>query len=569
MKRKNLLIIVCACSCVGIGNAEDWARFRGPNGSGVSESTIPVSWTPDSNLAWKVPLAGAGVSCPIVVGDRVFVTSYSGYGLERQNPGDIKKLQRHLACFDAETGKKLWQKDLAAAQPEDPYTGIGVTAHGYASHTPVSDGERVYVFFGKSGAYAFDLDGEQLWHAKIGSESDPWKWGSSASPIVHDDVLIVTASAEGQAIVGLDKKTGKEIWRQEAAGLDGMWGTPALVNIDAHRTDLVMSVPKEMWGMDPETGKLRWFCAATGADQAHSSPAVRGNTIYAFTGRGGGSVAIQAGGDGDVTESNVVWTGRDSTRFSSPVEHNAHLYLVANGVASVIDTQTGKRVKQVRLRGGSSGGRGRFGGSDYASPVVAGNKLYYLNGKGETFVFELGDDLKQLSVNLVTTESETFGGTPAISDNRMFVRSNKHLYCVADAGQDVKPNASADLIAKSEPSEDDTGGGQRGRFGGNRGGGRGGSRGGRFDPAAFFDRQDKNKDKKLTKDEAEGMIATRFADLDKDGDDVITQQEFQDGMRAMFRRGGRGGRRGGGRENDSRPKRPQRPELAAPNVIGD
>lgn len=559
-------------------DADEWPRFRGPNGAGRSDSTLPVSWTPDANVAWKVTLPGAGVSSPIVVNDRVFVTCYSGYGLDRENPGDINNLKRHLVCLDAGSGEKLWQKDFEAVQPEDPFSGIGVTAHGYASHTPVSDGQRVYVYFGKSGAFAFDLDGNQLWQKNLGTESDPWKWGSAASPIVFENLVIVTASAESQAIVGLDAKTGEEVWRQEAAGLDGMWGTPAIIEAGG-RTDLVMSVPKEMWGLDPSTGNLRWYCEATGAEQAHSSPITGGGMVFAFTGRGGGSVAVRAGGDGDVTDSNVVWTGRDSARFGSPVGHKTNLFLVANGVLSVIDGKTGKRTKQTRLQGGGSGGGRSFGGSlDYASPVIAGDNLYYVNGKGETFVFTLGADPEQVSINLVTTDSETFGGTPAISNNRMYLRSNKHLYCVADSGANVRPNASANLIAKANPGQEAGGGdrrrgrGGRGGPGGGFGGGRGGPRGG-FDPSAIFSRRDSNNDEKLTLDEVEGSpIADRFAEIDKDGDEAITMQEFRDGMRGMFRGGGRGGPGRGGRggrggfggpeREDNRPKRAQRPQSA-------
>ena len=95
-------------------------------------------------------------------------------------------LKRHLVCFDAVDGNKLWQQDIAAVQPEDPYSGAGVPAHGYASHTPVSDGKQVFAFFGKSGVYAYDMDGNQLWHySDVGKESDPWKWGTSSSPVVY------------------------------------------------------------------------------------------------------------------------------------------------------------------------------------------------------------------------------------------------------------------------------------------------------------------------------------------------------------------------------------------------
>ncbi len=202
MRHSLLLLGVFAGSCVlPLGANADWPRFRGPNGSGVSadSNATPVRWSPKENVKWKVELPGAGVSSPIVVGDRVYVTCYSGYGLDRQNPGDINDLTRHLVCVDRESGKILWDKSVKAALPEDPFSGIGVPAHGYASHTPVSDGENVYVFFGKSGALAFDKEGNRLWQTNVGSGSDDKRWGSSSSPILHDDLLIVTASAEGRA----------------------------------------------------------------------------------------------------------------------------------------------------------------------------------------------------------------------------------------------------------------------------------------------------------------------------------------------------------------------------------
>ena len=115
----------------------DWSQFRGPNGSSVSDSVVPVSWTPSDNVAWKVKLPGAGVSSPIVVGNKLIVTCYSGYGLDRQNPGEIKNLMRHVLCYDATSGKMLWQADVEAAQPEDPYSGAGVPAHGTETEKPI------------------------------------------------------------------------------------------------------------------------------------------------------------------------------------------------------------------------------------------------------------------------------------------------------------------------------------------------------------------------------------------------------------------------------------------------
>lgn len=431
-----------ACSAL----AADWLRFRGPNGSGVTASAVPTTWSPTENLLWKAELPGPGVSSPIVVGEKVFVTCYSGYGLSRDDAGELKELKRHLICFDKATGKQLWLQTVPAFLPEDPYTGIGVTAHGYASHTPVSDGERVYAFFGKSGVFAYDLAGNQIWHTSVGTNSDPWAWGSSSSPVLYKDKLLVTASAESESLVALDCKTGKEMWRESAGGFAGMWGTPIMLNADGDGpAELVMSVPYEVWSFDPETGKLLWYCEASEAEQAHASAVTDGQRVYAFSGRGGGAVAVRGGGKDNVTQSNIAWKAKQTSSFGSPILYEGKVYLVTSDVITTFDTATGAEVgAKLRLRGqsdnvgpteqagrGGRGGRGGgFGNTDYASPIIADGKLYYVKGSGETFVIELGDELKQLSANLVTTDGESFGGTPAVSDGRMFFRSNKHLYCV-------------------------------------------------------------------------------------------------------------------------------------------
>ena len=447
------VLLTAAVSLASIAqSADDWPRFRGPAGRGVVAEVagVPTEWSPEANLAWKTPLPGPGASSPIIVDGRVFVTCYSGYGLTQEDPGDIDQLMRHLVCVDLATGEKLWQADVKAALPEDPYSGIGVTAHGYASHTPVSDGSRVVAFFGKSGVHAFDLDGTPLWQVSVGMESDPTRWGSSSSPIIHDGTVIVTASAESQSIIGLDAETGSEVWRQEAAGLDGMWGTPTLVAIDDDRTDLVMCVSRELWGLDPASGKLRWFAKATDAEQAYASPIVDGTRVFAFTGRGGGSVAVDAGGTGDVTATNTVWNGGDTTAFASAVQHDTGIYLVARNILTRIDSATGERIGQTRLRGARATG-GRFGSLDYPSPIVVGDTLYSLNGSGQMFVFALTEDgPKQIAVNEVAHHAEEFRGTPAVSDGKLVMRSSAHLYCVTDKGDEVVQTEPA---AEPEPED--------------------------------------------------------------------------------------------------------------------
>lgn len=554
--------------CVGLFlvsdvQAQEWTRFRGPNGSGVfsGDEKVPVRWSPSQNTEWKAKLPGPGVSSPIIVGDRVFVTCYSGYGLDRSNPGDINKLKRHLVCVNAKTGKIVWDKPVDAVQPEDPYTGAGVPAHGYASHTPVSDGENVYVFFGKSGALAFDMDGNQLWHTKLGTESDPRRWGSAASPILFEDKVIVTASCESQALVALDKMTGKEVWRQEASGLDSLWGTPALAKTE-DGTELVVNVASEVWGLNPENGKLRWYCSAGDSDQASTSAVVDEGLVIAVGGRGSGSIAVKPGGEGNVTDSNVAWTGRDSGRFASPVVYKGNVYSIANNILTRVDSKTGKQAGQVRLSGGSrgsSGGRGR-GSADYASPIIANGKLYYLKGTGDMFVFEIEGDLKQVAVNRMSDESETFSGTPALSDGRMYVRSDKHLYCIVDGPFDESAEPKKE---ESKEAEGDAGeSGDRGNRGGQRDRGGRGNR--RFDPQEFFNRMDANSDGGLTKEELQGPFQERAEEWDEDKSGSVSLEEFQKGMQNMRRQGfGGRGNRGGrdGEREDNRPDRPQRPEF--------
>ena len=485
----------------------DWLRFRGPNGTGVSPDSAetPTEWSPDKNIAWKAELPGPGVSSPIVVGDKVFVTCYTGYGLQREDPGDINNLKRHLLCFDRNSGKEVWRETVDAVQPEDPYSGIGVTAHGYASHTPASDGQHVYAFFGKSGVIAYDLDGNEKWKASVGTDSDSKQWGSSSSPIVHNDHLIVTASSESRSVVALNKKTGEEVWRQKADGLDSVWGTPIIVDVDKERSDLVLGVPFEFWGLNPENGKLRWYAEIMDTDQYSSSVVEADGVLYGIEGRGGGSVAIRAGGKKDVTDSHTVWSGRDSSRFGSPLVIDGRIYFFANGLANCISAEDGSEVFKERLpgassgrgggggfrggppggggrpggfgggspgggppggdragppgggppggdragrggpgggppgggrggfgggRGGRGGGRGGFGVQDYASAVAADGKIYYLTGGGTTYVLNASDEFELLASNKVTEDEETFGGTPAISDGQIILRSNKHLYCI-------------------------------------------------------------------------------------------------------------------------------------------
>jgi outer membrane protein assembly factor BamB len=412
-------------------------------------------------LKWKADLPGPGSSSPIVVGDRVFVTCWSGYGTDRADPGDQANLKRHLVCLDRQTGKTIWSQAVDPVLPEDPYRGM-FTQHGYASHTPVSDGERVYVFFGKTGVLAFDMDGNKLWQTGVGTESDPRGWGTASSPILYKNLVIVPAAAESEALVALNKDTGEEVWRQEATGFTGTWGTPILVETGEGQIDVVLAVPFEVWAFNPDTGKLRWYCESIDSDSMCTSAVAHDGIVYVVGGRNGGSVAIRTGGQGDVTETNVVWSGRDRARIGTPIYHEGRLHWISNGIANCVDAKTGERIYQTRLaretasaeqsaetdraerggrrggfggfggqRGGFGGGRGGFGGQDYSSPVVADGKMYFMSRSGEGFVLKLGPEFEQLARNSFGPDQGDFSATPAISNGELFIRSSRHLYCVA------------------------------------------------------------------------------------------------------------------------------------------
>jgi outer membrane protein assembly factor BamB len=428
--------------------AADWPRFRGPNGSGVApdDAPTPTTWTDTENIKWSIDLPGPGSSCPIVVGDKVFVTCWSGYGLSRDEPGDQKNLQRHLICVNRADGKILWDRAVDPYLPEDNYGGM-FAEHGYASHTPASDGEKVFAFFGKTGVIAFDMEGNKLWQTSVGTESEVHDWGTAASPILYKKLVIVPAMAENHALVALDKETGKEVWKQEAQGFEGSWSTPILVDAGQGKQEIVLAVPGELWAFNPETGKSTWYAKASEGDTVTTSAIPGEGIVYVVGGRDGGTVAVKAGGQGDVTESNTLWTSNVRGGISSPVMHDGKIYSISREVVTCLDAATGEDLFKQRLEAppepepsasedgaeeGGRGGRGGFMNQSYSSPVVADGKLYFVTRAGLVYVFALGDEMEQLAVNRFGTDEADFSASPAISNGEIFIRSSKKLYCIGD-----------------------------------------------------------------------------------------------------------------------------------------
>ncbi len=411
-----------------LNSASRWNRFRGPNGTGVSDDkTIPTQWSDTENLLWKVKLPGAGSSSPIVTERFVFVTCYSGYGVELGNPGSIAQLKRELVCIQRDDGKIAWTRAVDAVQPEDVYQGMGVPEHGYATNSATTDGQTVFAFLGKCGVFAFDLEGNQLWQVSVGTDSGNRGWGTAASLMLYNDLLIVNASEENHAIIALDKATGNQVWKAEAATLELCYGTPAIAHIDATRDDLVIAVPGEVWGLNPRTGKLSWFAETNMTDNLSPSVIVDGKKVYAFGGyRSSGSIAMEAGGRGDVTKSHVLWTGRNSSYVATPVLVSGRLYWIDDrGMYYCVEAATGELVHRARLKGVNSGDR-----PVYASPVVINGLIYAQTRTSGVYVIEPSAELKVVSQNKFISDESVFNATPATDAGQLFLRSYNHLYCV-------------------------------------------------------------------------------------------------------------------------------------------
>ncbi len=419
-----LLTIGLTAGLNGFAANETWTSFRGSDATGIAAGAHPpTEWSDAKNLTWKTELPGPGASSPIRFGNNIFVTCYSGSDTE------ITKLTRHLVCVDATAGKIRWNAAIKADPAEQAYTRL--SEHGYASHTPVTDGERVFVFFSKSGVLAFDMNGKQLWQANVGKDSGRQGWGSAASLVLYKNSVIVNAAEESQSIRALDKATGKELWKADGSGLTTVFNTPTLATLPDGHQELIIALQNEVWGINPDTGKLRWFAEVPIASNMAASTVVADGVVYAFGGnRSPGTVAIRLGGKGDVTKTHVLWNSSRGPDFGTPVIHGGHLYYAnSRGVAVCLNAKTGEQVYEERLR--LSDGSARA----YASPVLADGKLFITTRTGGTIILAAKPAFEQLGQNVVAGDRTDFSGTPMITGNQLFLRSNRALYCfTASAG---------------------------------------------------------------------------------------------------------------------------------------
>jgi outer membrane protein assembly factor BamB len=424
MRRFSLCPLVLLVSLIWLSPdaaRADWPQFRGPAGQGVStETDVPLKWSTAEgareNIVWQTELPGAGTSSPIAFGDRIYVTAYTGFNVPGEDAGSAEDLKLHLIALSP-SGKIEWTSDVHPMLPEQERIR---EEHGYASGTPAADDKRIYTFFGKSGAVAFDHSGKQLWQTPLGETLHGW--GSAASPVLYKNLVIINAGVESESLVALDAATGKEKWRAE--GIKESWNTPILVKAKTGKTELVVAIMGKILGFNPDTGEALWECDTDIGWYMAPSMVSHEDVVYSIGGRTGGGLAVRVGGKGNVTKTHRVWTGKKGSNVTSPIYHDGHLYWMHEvlGIAYCANAATGKMVYEHRVPDCSQ---------VYASPVLAAGRIYHLARDGKTYVLPATPKYEVLAVNELD-ERGMFNSSFAVDSGRIYLRSNKYLYAIGE-----------------------------------------------------------------------------------------------------------------------------------------
>jgi outer membrane protein assembly factor BamB len=393
--------------------AQEWTRFRGPNGTGESEtSTIPASWT-DNEVNWKIELPGVGHGSPVLWGEKIFLLS-----------ADPKSATRYVLCYNAADGKQIWRRE---------YPGVPHHLHdrsSFASCTPAVDAKRVFVAWSdpkSTRLFAFDHDGNELWSQDFG----PWvsQHGFGTSPMLIGDLVVVSCSQEPSKqpgipepqqsfVVALEQATGKIRWRTERKVDTTSYSVPTIRKTESGEEELVCCTTAEgIFALDPQTGEQKWSHADAFSMRTVSSPQVVAGLVFGTTGSGGGGnyvVAVRPG-----TQSSEAYRITQQAPYvPTPLAHGELMFLWADksGIVTCIEAATGKQVWQKRVGGSYSG-----------SPVRAGDKMFCVDDAGLVVCLAAGPEFKELGR---TPLGEICRSTPAIAGGRMYVRTISHLISV-------------------------------------------------------------------------------------------------------------------------------------------
>ena len=380
--------------------SQDWPEFRGPTGQGHSdERGLPLTWSETRNVRWKTAIPGRGWSSPSIQGDRIWLTTATEEG---------KSLR--AISIDRNTGAIL--QNIEVFRLKSP--GQINSKNSYASPTPILEGDRVYVHFGAHGTACLTQSGEIVWKTRV--EYDNGQHGSGGSPVIYDDLLIVSCDGqESQFVVALDKTTGKVRWKKFREGYQA-YTTPLVVRLPAGDQVISPGAYRAI-AYEPRTGKEIWQVRYGDGFSNVPRPVYGAGLVFICTGFQQPSLlAVRLDGRGDVTKSHIAWTLKRGVSLTpSPLLVGDELYMVSdNGVASCVDAKTGTPYWQVRL-----------GGNHSASPIFADGRIYFLSEEGESVVIAPGREFKALARNQL--DGQTLASM-AVSDGSIFVRSQSHLY---------------------------------------------------------------------------------------------------------------------------------------------
>lgn len=420
--RSQLVLVTLFVGSVFFANqswADQWPSWRGPENNGVApDGDYPVRWGADEGVAWKFTLPGKGASTPVVWGDRIFVTC----AVDGENS---------LICLDRE-GELQWSKTVGQERKGKHKKATG------SNSSPVTDGERVFVYFKSGDLACFDFDGKSLWHEnlqeKFGKDTLWWDLGTSA--VLTKENLVVACmqsdneNLENSYVAAFDRMTGKLVWKQARNmkapnEANQSYSTPQVVEFEGTETIVVLGADfitaysasdgKELWRVGDLNPKQDQYFRSI------SSPVVADGIVVAPYARGNSLTAIKLGGSGDVTDSHVLWSiDGPSSDVPTPVAKNGRVIVLTDkGIVAALDISTGEKHWELKLE------KSRDGFS--ASPILVGTHIYATREDGTTFVVETtGDTPKLVSKNVI---DEFTVATPVFSDGQVLIRTRQNLYC--------------------------------------------------------------------------------------------------------------------------------------------
>lgn len=419
--RSLLLLMTTAFFTLNV-SAKNWPSWRGdPAGSGVSsETNLPLAWSPESNIAWRIDLPDRGNATPVIWGERIFVPQ----AIEKEN-------FRGLMCIEKKTGKLLWKKGVAYQEKEKTHP-----SNPYCSASPVTDGERVIVSYGSAGVFCYDMDGNEIWKRDFGPITHTW--GNATSPVIYKNVCIYYHGPDKSKglLTALDLKTGKSLWEykepiwkpvertdgfkgRDEGGIIGSWSTPIIIPNESG-DQLVMSFPMQVKAFDPITGKELW--TSDGLNPlVYTSPMYGNNTVVAMGGYSGNTVSVNTGGKGDVTQSQRIWHKvRDNGGIGTGLIKGNHIYYQdGGGKAYCVELKSGKVLWEQKLPGSAR---------TWGSLILSGDHIYTLSQSGETVAFKANPSAyTQVGHNKI---GEKTNSSIAVSDGRIFIRTWEGLWCI-------------------------------------------------------------------------------------------------------------------------------------------